>query len=142
MISSYLGDIDYNLYQDVIEGVSEDDVSFETYHEYLDSVNKNILTWSGKEVGFFTEELLDSDVVEIHFMIRPSYRKYSMACFRYVNNLYMNKTVVTSVFSTHKHVCYILDKLNYLLFKTEENTYKKDNTLYDVFYYIREKNNG
>lgn len=138
MISSYLGEIEYDNYQDLIESFIEDEVSFETFHNYLDNVNKNILTWSGKEIGFFTEEDY-GDVVEIHFLIQPEYRKYSLSCFRYVNNLYKNKDIVTSVFSTHNHVCYILEKLGFKLFKIEEDNYKKDNSFYDVFYYIREK---
>lgn len=138
MISSYLSDVVYEDYRDLIEEILEDGISFDYFCAYLEDTNKFIFTWSGKEIGFFTEEL-KPDGVEIHFMIKPEFRKYSMSAFRYVNNLYKNTKIYTSVFATHKHVCSVLEKIGFTLDKTEENYYLRGGNTYDVFFYEREK---
>lgn len=138
MISSYLSDIDYEDYRGVIEEVLEDEISFDTFCNYLEGVNKYKFTWSGTEIGFFTEEP-KSDGVEIHFMIKPDFRKYSMSAFRYVSNLHKKDTIFTSVFATHNHVCKVLEKIGFVLYKTEKDYYLRDSNSYDVFYYTREK---
>lgn len=137
MISSYLSDIDYEEYRDVIEGILEDGISFDTFCAYLEDTNKYKFTWSGKEIGFFTEEL-GPDGIEIHFIIKPDFRKYSMSAFRYVSNLYRNDNIFTSVFETHKYVCNILEKIGFVLHKTEKDYYLREGNTYDVFYYRRE----
>lgn len=138
MISSYLSDINYEEYRDVIEEILEDGISFDTFCAYLEDTNKYKFTWSGKEIGFFTEEV-KPDGVEIHFVIKPSFRKYSMNAFRYVNNLYKKDTILTSVFATHSHVCKVLEKIGFKLDKTEKDYYLREGNTYDVFYYRREK---
>lgn len=97
----------------------------------------------GEEVvGFFSVDD-DGDSEEIHVYMYSDYRRYSLKVFRYIKSR-QQKTITTTVYGTHSHVCTFLTRIGFKITGIQLNSLVKNGETYDVWELVclKENSNG
>lgn len=115
------------------------------YKEGLDILSESKfykLVEKGDTIGFYSVDDEGSSE-EIHVYIYPEYRRYSLKAFRYIKSL-QTKTITTSVYGTHFHVCKFLTRIGFRISNIKLGALVKNGETYHVWELIclKENSNG
>lgn len=94
------------------------------------------------EVGFYSVDD-DGDSEEIHVYMYPEHRRYSLKVFRYIKSR-QHKTITTTVYGTHSHVCTFLTRIGFKVTGIQLNRLVKNGEAHHVWELVcfKENSNG
>ena len=95
-----------------------------------------------KEIGFYSVDD-GEDSEEIHVYIYPEHRRYSLKVFRYLKSKQC-KTITTTVYGTHFHVCKFLTRIGFKVTGIQLNVLAKNGGTHHLWELTcpKEDNNG
>lgn len=115
------------------------------YREGLEILSKSQLfklVEKDETIGFYSVDD-DGSSEEVHAYIYPEHRRYSLQALRYITSL-RTKTMTTSVYGTHFHVCKFLTRIGFQVTNILLGALVKNGQTYHVWelVYFKENTNG